>query len=119
MGNISALLVVKDLKASLDFYVNLLGFTLEERNEDSIKLSCDQHTVIIFQGTMMSVEYEHGYNSNSTLLITVTDLDKKIAELKSKGVIFIHTTPNGNKWGRYAAFKDPSGIVHELFQLHN
>ncbi|WP_272149758.1 VOC family protein [Tenacibaculum aiptasiae] len=119
MENISTLLVVQNLKASLVFFVDVLGLTLEEENEDSIKLKCGQHSVIMFQGTMMSVEYEHGYNSNSTLLITVTDLDKKIAELKSKGVIFIHTTPNENKWGRYAAFKDPSGIVHELFQLHN
>jgi hypothetical protein len=28
----------------------------------------------------------------------------------------VHQTPNENQWGRYAAFKDPSGIVHEIFE---
>lgn len=119
MENPSTLLVVQDLKASLAFYVNVLGLSLEEEHKDCIKLMCGQHMVIMFQGTKTSLEYEHGYNSNSTLLITVSDLDKKISELKSKDVAFVHESPNDNRWGRYAAFKDPSGIVHELFELHS
>ena len=91
--------------------------TLEEKNKDCIQLKCGQHAVIMFQGTMAAIDYEHGFNS--TLLITVTDLDQKIAEMESKGIVFIHKTPNKNKWGRYSAFKDPSGIVHELFELNN
>jgi hypothetical protein len=37
--------------------------------------------------------------------------------MKSQGVEFIHETPNAQPWGRYNAFKDPSGIVHEVFEL--
>ena len=68
----------------------------------------------MFQGSKEMIEYQHGYNANSSLVFSVENLDEKIAKLKSEGVIFVHHTPNQNRWGRYAAFKDPSGIVHEL-----
>jgi len=51
------------------------------------------------------------------LVLTVSNLDEKINELKSKGVVFVHKSPNENRWGRYAAFKDPSGIVNELMEF--
>ncbi|MBV1909804.1 MAG: VOC family protein [Kangiellaceae bacterium] len=112
------LLVVKDLKESLQFYTEVLGLKLIENHSDCIKLKVEHHEVIMFQGTMNSIKYSHGYNANSTLLFTVEHLDQKISQLKSKGAIFIHETPNENRWGRYSAFKDPSGIVHELFEFN-
>lgn len=119
MGEISTLLVVKNLKESIAFFVNVLSFTLVEQYPDCVKLQYGSQQVIMFQGNLESVDYKHGFNANSTLLITVSNLDNKIEELKSKGVCFIHKTPNENRWGRYSAFKDPSGIVHELFELHS
>jgi len=117
MNNPSTLLVVHDLLVSRDFYVDILGLELVEVYEDSLKLKSGSHNVFMFQGTMKATNYEHGYNSNSSLVISVCDLDEKINELKSKGVVFIHKVPNENRWGRYAAFKDPSGIVNELMEF--
>lgn len=117
MDNPSTLLVVHDLIVSRDFYVDILGLSLVEEYEDCLKLKSGSHSVFMFQGTMEATSYEHGYNSNSSLVLTVDNLDEKINELKSKGVIFIHKSPNENKWGRYAAFKDPSGIVNELMEF--
>lgn len=114
----SSLLVVADLKQSLQFYTQVLNLELVEEHNDCLKLKAGTHEIILFQGDMRAIEYSHGYNANSTLLFTVEDLDKRIAELKSEGVVFIHDSPNQNRWGRYSAFKDPSGIVHELFELH-
>ena len=37
--------------------------------------------------------------------------------LKAQGIEFIHQMPNENPWGRYAAFKDPSGIVLEIMEF--
>ncbi|WP_252097536.1 VOC family protein [Pseudoalteromonas sp. NBT06-2] len=48
--------------------------------------------------------------------MTINNLDEKIKQLKRKGVEFVHQAPNENQWGRYTAFKDPSGIVHEIFE---
>lgn len=117
MGNPSTLLVVHDLLVARDFYVDVLGLDLVEEYEDSLKLKSGAHNVFVFQGTMEATSYEHGYNSNSSLVLTVSNLDEKITELKSMGVVFVHEFPNENRWGRYAAFKDPSGIVNELMEF--
>jgi predicted enzyme related to lactoylglutathione lyase len=117
MENPSTLLVVHDLLVSRDFYIDILGLDLVEEHEDSLILKSGSHNVLMFQGTMEATNYEHGYNSNSTLVLTVNHLDDKINELKSKGVVFVHKSPNENRWGRYAAFKDPSGIVNELMEF--
>lgn len=117
MKNPLTLLVVNNLKESLQFYTKTLGLNLVEEHADCIKLKAGEHEVIMFQGTMEATNYEHGYNSNSSLVLTVSNLDEKINELKSKGVVFVHKSPNENRWGRYAAFKDPSGIVNELMEF--
>ncbi len=116
MENPSSLLVVQNLEESLEFYTKTLGLELVEKHSDCIKLNAGHHEIIMFQGTLESIGYSHGYNANSTLLFTVSDLEQEISKLKSKGVAFVHETPNQNRWGRYAAFKDPSGIIHELFE---
>lgn len=117
MESPSTLLVVHDLLIARDFYINLLGFTLVEEYKDRIKLKSGSHNVFMFQGTMKATNYDHGYHANSSLVITVSDLDAKIKELKAKGVVFVHNSPNENSWGRYVAFKDPSGIVNELMEF--
>jgi predicted enzyme related to lactoylglutathione lyase len=118
MENPSTLLVVHNLLVSKAFYVDVLGFNIVEVYEDSLKLNIGSHNIFMFQGTMEAVNYEHGYNANSSLVLTVSHLDSKIEALKSKGVVFVHKCPNENRWGRYAAFKDPSGIVIELMEYY-
>ena len=117
MENPSTLLVVKNLQESKLFYVNILGLDLVSESDSCIKLLAGSHEVLMFQGTLPAINYQHGYNSSSTLVFTVKNLDEKINELRNHGVEFIHDVPNQNDWGRYSAFKDPSGIVHELFEF--
>ena len=117
MESPSTLLVVQNLHISKEFYVDVLGLDLIEEYDDCVKLKVGPHKVFMFQGTTGSIEYEHGYNAGSTLVFAVHNLDEKIIELKSKGVAFIHESPNKNRWGRYAAFADPSGIVHEVMEF--
>lgn len=119
MENPSSLLVVHDLKVSKVFYSDVLGVEIIEERDDAIKLNIGNHVVFMFQGTSQAVEYQHGYNANSSLVFTVENLDEKIDDLKSKSVDFVHKSPNENRWGRYAAFKDPSGIIHELMEFHS
>lgn len=116
MENPTSLLVVNDLGISKAFYVNLLDHQVLEDFHDSVKLKCGPHIILMFQGALQAVDYAHGFDANSSLIFAVADLDVKMQQLKSKGVVFIHERPNQNRWGRYAAFKDPSGIVHELME---
>ena len=114
----ATLMVVQDLALSIPFYTQVLGFTLVQENDQGTKLNLGGHDVFMFQGSMASVDYEHGYNANSTLIIPVENLDDSIEKLKAKGIEFVHDTPSENKWGRYAGFKDPNGIVHELMEFY-
>mgnify|MGYP000264605425 CR=1 FL=1 len=118
MNNPVTLLVVNNLKMSKVFYTDVIGMKLIEDHENCIKLQVGVHNIIMFQGTNKSVEYQHGFDANSTLVFPTENLDKKITALKDKGVVFVHDTPNENRWGRYAAFKDPSGIVHEFMEFY-
>ena len=117
MENPSTLLMVQNLQESKLFYINLLGLSLASESDQCVKMKAGKHDVFMFQGTLPAIDYQHGYNSSSTLVFTVKNLDEKINELKNQGVEFIHDSPNQNDWGRYSAFKDPSGIVHEVFEF--
>ena len=98
MDNPSTLLVVKDLKESLEFYTVVMALTLVEHHHDCVKLQAGEHIIIMFEGTYRAEDYSHGYHANSTLLFTVEDLDKSIERLKSQGVDFVHQSPNQNQF---------------------
>jgi len=48
----------------------------------------------------------------------VESIDNAISELEARGVVFIHSEPAVNEPGRNLAFRDPFGVVHELFEPH-
>jgi len=58
----------------------------------------------------------HGEDASSTIVFAVEDIHKKMAQMRAQGVQFLHATPGSNELGQYAAFRDPAGIVHEIFQ---
>ncbi len=116
MENISTMLVVSNLKIAKQFYVKVLGLNLCSEHSDRIHLNVGGYEIVIFQGDGPAIESKHGSDANSTLIFTTKNLDEKIEKLKLKGVQFLHDIPNTDEWGRYCAFKDPSGITHELFE---
>jgi len=119
MGNSAmTLLVVKDLKIAKDFYLDVLEMSLIEETQEGIKLALGSHQILLFEGESVAVEYQHGIQANSNLVIEVANLETKLAQFKDLNIPILHTEPGENKWGRYSAFKDPSGIVHELIQYH-
>lgn len=90
MNSPLTLLVVKNIAESLHFCIEILGLKLLEQYDDCIKLKSGTHEIIMFEGTNKTTEYAHGYNANSTLLFTVDDLDSRIKEMKSFGVLILY-----------------------------
>ena len=90
MNSPLTLLVVKNIAKSLHFCIETLGLKLLEQYDDCIKLKSGTHEIIMFEGTNKATEYAHGYNANSTLLFTVDDLDSRIKEMKSFGVLILY-----------------------------
>ena len=54
--------------------------------------------------------------AGSAVAFEVESIEDGVAELQARGVEFLHEQISINDLGRYLAFKDPFGVVHELFE---
>ena len=109
---VSTLLIVKDLEQAKQFYVEVMGLSIIKESDERLDLGADGHEIHIFEGDDNAKPYSHSTDASSTLVFWVKDLAAKKAELESFGYKFIHS--NKNDYSRYAAFRGPSGIVHEI-----
>ena len=107
---------VSDLPAAVRFYVDVLGFRVEQSYGDDItKLDSDGPSLLLCAGaapTPPAVRYPGGIVLGHRTL----DLTKRIEELRGKGIRFVHERPERFPAGRYVAFTDPFGVVHELLE---
>lgn len=111
-----AMLVVHDLALAKRFYTDVLGLTIVHETEDSVRFRGGSLEFVAFECERRAAPSDHGVDSSSVIVFAVDDIDAAMAEMKSLGVRFIHETPGSNELGRYAAFYDPSGIVHEILE---
>ncbi|WML44278.1 VOC family protein [Neobacillus sp. PS3-40] len=114
--------MVNDLKTSIDFYQNTLGFDLFNIIEPNAKIK------LAFLGDQKSgqiyVELISGSGRNfpdegkvNHIAFTVDNLEEEIQRLKSLNVIFKREEPTSLENGaNYIFFKGPDGESLELFQ---
>ncbi len=74
--------------------------------------------VCVFSCETPTQPTRYSQQAGSSIAFSVPSLDVAVAELRAKGVRFLHSTPNEGPSGRYVAFVDPFGTVHELAQAH-
>ncbi len=106
------------MEEALDFYCQKLGFEVASHDffPCLVPLKHDGiHLVLSYVEQPCPVEY--GKTAQSLINFQTDDLEKTITELKKKGVMFIHDKPQDCPVGVFAAFKDPSGNVHELVEF--
>ncbi len=97
------------------FYRDVLGFRLATELPEIAIFALDGGAELhLFECTSPAPPITHGSFAASVLVFEVSDLDARIAELKAKGVRFVHAEPATNGLFRYAAFMAPGGVVHEL-----
>lgn len=116
--------IVNDVKESVDFYTQVLGFKAEIQPPSGgfAQLSLGNLKLLINRpnggggaGQMMDdgvVPSPGGWNR---IQIRVADLEKMIAELKLKNVTFRNELVTGNG-GKQILVQDPSGNLIELFE---
>lgn len=109
---------VHDMDRAIDFYCNKLGFELKSKEHYPciVLLGHDGPAVLLYKvDRPANIDYP---NEAQTLInIQVDDLRKSMAELKSRGVEFIHAEPQTCPAGIYAAIRDPAGNVMELLEF--
>lgn len=109
------------LKDSLDFYRNVLGLEVEEKNDKFLHIHLPGGQVLVLY------EKEEHHPSTSTVLnFQVHNIKSKVAALSKRGVLFIQYDPPfqtddiGISWddqgSHLAWFKDPGGNILSLIE---
>ncbi|HUO98275.1 MAG TPA: VOC family protein [Rhizomicrobium sp.] len=110
------MIVAPDLRRAKDFYGAVLGFPLKSETAERLAFTHAGADLVVFKGTCDAPPIDHGGRASTTFVFEVPDLAAAMADLKTRGVRFLHATPARNEWGLYAAFVDPFGNVLELMQ---
>ena len=114
-----ATIAVRDVEAARRFYVDTLGISLtEDQEEGTLSLQTGGATIFVYPS-----QYA-GTNQATALTWIVEDVEAMVAALRSKGVTFEHypDLPDTKVVGdvhvagdkKLAWFKDPDGNIHAL-----
>jgi catechol 2,3-dioxygenase-like lactoylglutathione lyase family enzyme len=112
----SVLVFAPDLDRARHFYEEFLGLHLDRMDESYLLFQCAGFQLAVFLCELESTSDNYSREAGSSIAFSVPDLDVAVAELTAKGVRFLHSTPNEGPIGRYVAFANPFGIVHELVE---
>ena len=110
------MIFVTDLAVAKEFYCDVLGFPLLSEDGNQLEFEHLGARFVAFKcKTNATVE---GYSTvaRSAFVFEVKSVDEWMSKLSSKGVHFLHAEPAENDFGRYAAFADPFGNVHEIYE---
>lgn len=110
------MIFVSDLAKAKQFYCRVLDFPLKLEVANRLEFDCENCDFIAFKCAKDSVIADYGNVARSVFVFEVESIEKTMAKLLEKGVIFLHEIPAENDFSHYAAFRDPFGNVHEIFE---
>src|SRR4051812_45131505 len=102
-GQCTPILRVADLDASLAYYTDVLGFTLDWRDRIFAQVARGQSALMISQGNQG--------HAGTWVYVGVSDADALLTEIQPRGAIVRHP-PTNYPWGaRELHVSDPDGNV--------
>ena len=110
---------VSDLDKAIDWYSNTLGFKISKEHYyypvavDLVHEGCR----LLLHTAEKPAQIDYPNVAQTLICIQTDDLASSMNDLKSKGVEFIHDTPQKFPAGVFVAFRDPFGNVHELVEF--
>lgn len=110
------LLFAPDLVEAERFYREVLELRLLETTDQRISFDCAGFRIDIFKCRKSRTSENHSHEAGAAMAFVVPRIEAAMATLLERGVRLLHQVPAVNATGRYAAFCDPFGIVHELFE---
>lgn len=109
---------VHDMDKALEFYCDKLGFEAGDKNMyPQIVPLKNAGIYLILNKTNNPTKIDYPNQAQSLINFQTDNLEKTMHSLKQKGVEFIHKKPATCPVGVYAAFRDPSGNVHEFIEF--
>ena len=115
LGNL--LVFAPDLEVARQFYGEALGLELAQEAETRLSFRGSDFELTVFACERPTRSEAYSREAGSSLAFAVPSLDAAIPELSARGVHFLHDAPQQGPLGRYAAFTDPFGTVHELVEI--
>lgn len=113
------MIFVPDLEEAKQFYCGILGFPLKADNRNHLAFAHAGCDFIAFKCERSVTVENYSQVARSVFVFEVASIDQALADLRAKGVSFLHEEPAENEFSRYAAFTDPFGIVHEIYESKN
>jgi catechol 2,3-dioxygenase-like lactoylglutathione lyase family enzyme len=110
------MIFVPDLDEARRFYRDTLGMRLASERGDRLVFTFSNGTLLAFRCDKDGHIGDYANESRSVFVFRVASIAETMATLRAAGVRFLHEEPAENEWGQYAAFADPFGNVHELFE---
>ena len=108
------LVFVTSLDEAKRFYGDVLGLSLASEANDMLLFRQPDFELAIFSCRQAAAPDRHSEVAGSTFVFSVPSVEQAMRDLQSKGVQFLHSEPADGPLGRYAAFADPFGNVHEI-----
>ena len=110
----SILVFAPSLLEARRFYGDVLGLSLERETAEMLLFHLPGLRLAVFRCEVATSPESHSKVAGSAAVFSVPSLERAMAELSAKGVRFLHSEPAEGPLGRYVAFCDPFGTVHEL-----
>lgn len=110
------LVFVTDLDEAVRFYGDILDLEVLEVTRRRATFAGEEFLLDAFICAEPGDPESHASRAGSAIAFEVESIDSRITELRDRGVEFLHDQVMVNDLGRYIAFKDPFGAVHELFE---
>ena len=110
------MIFVSDFEEAKRFYRDVLGFRIKTETADRLEFAHEGVDFIAFKCEKNAVIEDYSNIARSVLVFEVESIEKALEDMRKKGVGFLHDRPAENEFSRYAAFADPFGNVHEIFE---
>jgi len=105
-------IVCTDLAASLRFYCDVLGFVEVEREDEAVRLRCeDRHYLLLPFASQPRSQQAYVAAPEFSFDLLVDDLESAAAYLEEQGVVFEKAYTLG---ARSVIIRDPDGLVIEV-----
>jgi lactoylglutathione lyase len=110
---------VSDLDKAIEWYSKTLGLEISKEHYHHLVAVDLVHRGIRFflhrADKPTTIDYPNV--SQTRIRIQTDNIVKKMDDLKHKGVELLHEIPQDFPAGKFTAFRDPFGNVHELLEL--
>ena len=105
---------VPDLDRARAFYSGVLGFPVTAEGDGYLVFGHAGCDLVAFKGDRDGAVGDYSREGRAVFVFGVPSVAATMEALRSRGVAFLHDVPATGPLGRYAAFVDPFGIVHEI-----